>query len=132
MCFYLQDEDADLELHDTCDIPLDAEYKNMIQPPKSDIEDIEYETFDRYIGAEFMVNSKGDSVPAKVIKGSQDNDGKLIGKKHSNPLLNSCEYECILDNGTPYLRKLTMKGGDMRSLTTKAIKLLYTLLMGTK
>jgi hypothetical protein len=45
--FYLQDEDADLELHDTCDIPLDAEYKNMIQPPKSDIEDIEHETFDR-------------------------------------------------------------------------------------
>jgi hypothetical protein len=56
--FYLQDEDADLEFHDTRDIPLDAEYGDMIQPPKSDAKDIEYETFDRYIGAEFMVNSK--------------------------------------------------------------------------
>jgi hypothetical protein len=42
--FYLQDEDADLELHDTRDIPLDAEYRDMIQPPKSDAKDIEYET----------------------------------------------------------------------------------------
>ena len=34
--FYLQDEDADMELNDTRDIPLDAEYGDMIQPPKSD------------------------------------------------------------------------------------------------
>jgi hypothetical protein len=74
----------------------------MIQPPKSDAKDIEYETFDRYIGAEFMVNSNGESIPAKVIKRSRDNDGKPISKKHSNPLLDSREYECILDNGTLY------------------------------
>ena len=100
--FYLQDEDADMELNDTRDIPLDAEYGDMIQPPKSDADDIEYETFDRYIGAEFMVNSNGDSVPAKVIKRSRDNEGKPIGKEHSNPLLDSREYECILDDGTLY------------------------------
>jgi hypothetical protein len=49
-----------------------------------------------------MVNCNGHSVPAKVIKRSQDNDGKPIGKKHSNPLLDSREYECILDDGTLY------------------------------
>jgi hypothetical protein len=42
LVFYLQDEDADMELNDTHDIPLDAEYMDMIQPPKSDAKDIEY------------------------------------------------------------------------------------------
>jgi hypothetical protein len=52
-----------------------------------------------------MVNSNGDSVPAKVIKHSRDNEGKPISKKHSNPLLYSFEYECILDNRTLYRYK---------------------------
>jgi hypothetical protein len=68
--FYLLDEDADMELNDTRDVPLDTEYRDMIQPPKPDAKDIEYETFDRYIGAEFMVSSNRDSIPAKVIKRS--------------------------------------------------------------
>jgi hypothetical protein len=32
--FNLQDEEADLERNDTRDIPLDAEYGDMILPPK--------------------------------------------------------------------------------------------------
>jgi hypothetical protein len=42
--FYLQDEDDDPEDDDTRNIPLDAEFGDMIQPPKSDAEDIEFST----------------------------------------------------------------------------------------
>jgi hypothetical protein len=40
----------------------------MIKPPKSDAKDIEYETFDQYIGAEFMVNSNRDSVDQALLR----------------------------------------------------------------
>ena len=100
--FYLQDDDGDDDNVENDNIPRDVEYGDMIQPPKLDADEIEYETFDQYIGAEFMVNSNGDSVPAKVVKRARDNDGKPIGTKHSNPLLDSREYECVLDDGTLY------------------------------
>ena len=65
---YLQDEDNDPADGNTRDIPPDAEYEDMIQPPKLDAGDTKYETFDQYIGAEFLVYNNGDPVPAKVIK----------------------------------------------------------------
>ena len=82
------------------DIPPDAEYGDMIQPAKSDADDIEYETFDKYISAEFLVNRNGETVPAKVVKRARDNNGNPIGKKHDNPLMDTREYECMLDDGT--------------------------------
>ena len=58
--------------------------------------------YDQYIGAEFFINRSGESVPAKVSKRARDNEGKPIGKRNDNPLLDSREYDCILDDGTTY------------------------------
>ena len=54
--FYLQDDVIDI--HDTAgdNIPPHAEYGDMNQPAKEDADDIEFETFDRYLNSEFMVN----------------------------------------------------------------------------
>jgi hypothetical protein len=97
--FYLQDnDDGDPPPDDN--IPPYTEYEDMVQPPKLDADEIEYETFDKYLGAEFMlVNNNGEPVPAQVVKHARDNDGKVIGKHHVNPLLeDSREYECVLDD----------------------------------
>lgn len=74
----------------------------MWQPPKPEADETEFETFDKYIGAEFLVNDNGDTVAAKVTKRARDNDGNPIGKKHTNPLLDTREYECTLGDGTVF------------------------------
>jgi hypothetical protein len=41
-------------------IPADAEDGDMIQPAKSDIDDIEFDVFDQYLSAEIAVNWDGN------------------------------------------------------------------------
>ncbi|KAI2508078.1 hypothetical protein MHU86_6370 [Fragilaria crotonensis] len=68
--FYLQDDvdtahpSNEASAHT---VSLDAEFGDMLQAKKLDADDIEFETFDQYIGAEFLVNQNGEEpVPAKV------------------------------------------------------------------
>ena len=98
---YLQDNDAPNEPN-VQDIPLDAEYGDMLQDPKSEADEIEFDTFDQYLGAEFFVNSNGETAMATVTKRVKDNDGNAIGKRNANPLLDTREYECTLDDGSVY------------------------------
>ena len=73
----------------------------MMQPEKSDADDIEFDSFDQYLSAEFVVNQDGDVATAKVIKRAKDNNGNPIGKRHANPLLDNREqYACELENGS--------------------------------
>ncbi len=97
--FYLQD---DFDVLDSAvdAIPADAEYGDMYQPAKVDADDIEFDSFDQYLNSEFMVNQDGDVATAKVIKRAKDNSGNPIGKRHANPLLDTREYECELEDGT--------------------------------
>jgi hypothetical protein len=98
--FYLQD---DVDAHNGAadgTIPLDAEYRDMNQPAKSDADDVAFETFDQYLQSEFYVNKDGDVATAKVVKRARDNNGNPIGKRRANPLLDTCEYECELDDGS--------------------------------
>ena len=55
--FYLQDEDEPDHGVDAPDIPTVLEYGYMLQEPKADVEDTEFETFDQYINAEFMIKT---------------------------------------------------------------------------
>jgi hypothetical protein len=61
---------------------------------------IEFETFDQYLNSEFMVNKDGKTAVAKVVKRARDNNGNPIGKRHANPLLDTREYECALEDGS--------------------------------
>jgi hypothetical protein len=58
--FYLHDDDYIDAAGVAGNIPLDAEYGDMIQPLKLDADDIVHETFDQYIGAEILVDSNGE------------------------------------------------------------------------
>ena len=50
--FYLQDDDVADEMLDH-NIPTALEYGDMLQAPKADADDVEFETFDQYLNAEF-------------------------------------------------------------------------------
>ena len=79
-----------------------AEYGDMLQTEKLDADDTEFESFDKYICAEFFVNDNGESVPAKVVKRARDNAGNPICKHHSNPLMDTRANDCELGDGTVY------------------------------
>jgi hypothetical protein len=99
--FYLQDDpDDDYTAVDA--IPPDAEHGDMIQPAKQDADDIEFETFDQYLNSEFMVLNKDgeNSMATKGVKRTRNNNGNPIGKRNANPLLDTREYECELEDGS--------------------------------
>jgi hypothetical protein len=94
--FYMDDEEPDPDDHHL--IPTDKEYGNMIQEPKPDIDDIK--TYDKYLNSEFVVDRAGKQVRAKVVKRARSDSGYPIGTAHSNPLLDTREYECVTKDGT--------------------------------
>ncbi len=75
--FCLQDGDGDQD-NDNSNIPPDVEYGDMIQMPKLGADEVEYKTFEQYIGAKFLVNSNGDSVPPKVVKHARDYESQSV------------------------------------------------------
>ena len=74
----------------------------MLQSTHIEADDTKFETFNKYLGAKFLVNDNGKPVPAKVLKRARDNDGEPIGKTHPNPLLDTCAYDCKMHDGTVY------------------------------
>jgi hypothetical protein len=64
---YLQDDDVpdDPSLQA---IPPDAEYGDMLQASKPDADEIEFDTFDQYLGAEFLVNSNGENSNGNCVQ----------------------------------------------------------------
>ena len=52
-------------LNGAANIPPASEYGDMLQEPKADAEDdTEFETFDQYLNADFMVNANGEPAMA--------------------------------------------------------------------
>jgi hypothetical protein len=69
----------------------------MIIEPRPDID---VETYDQYLNAEFVVNRDGEPVRARVSKRARTEAGSLlIGNAHTNPLFDTREYECVFDDG---------------------------------
>ncbi len=46
-------------------MPPDKEFGDMLQLDKLEVDENEFEAFDKYIGAEFFVNDNGEYVPAR-------------------------------------------------------------------
>jgi hypothetical protein len=93
--FYIDDND------DGCDngiIPSDEEYGDMIQEPMAEVDDIEI--YDKYLNAEFVINRADEPVRVRVSKRARTDNGSLVGHAHRNPLFDTREYECVLEDGT--------------------------------
>ena len=56
--------------------------------------------FDKYIGAEILLNRGGEQVAGRVVSRKRDADDKPIGYAHSNPLLDTREYQVEFVDGS--------------------------------
>jgi hypothetical protein len=77
-------------------IPSDEEFGEMIQDPCLDVDHVE--PFDRYLNAEFIVHRGDEPILAKVVKRARADTGALLGNSNANPLFDTREYECLLDD----------------------------------
>jgi hypothetical protein len=81
--FFLQDTVDPYDVP-VADIPLNAEYGDMLQPPKPNADDhsirsLNLKRLTINICAEFLVDANGETAPATVLKRARDNDGKPVG-----------------------------------------------------
>jgi hypothetical protein len=93
--FYIDDNDDD---RDNGIIPSDEEYGDMIQEPMAEVDDTE--TYNKYLNAEFIINRADEPVRVRVAKRARTDNGNLVGHAHRNPLFDTREYECVLEDGT--------------------------------
>ena len=77
----------DIFLPDQTDEPADAD---AVMP---EADDYTPEVFDEYLMAEVLLPNMGTIAKAKVTGRKRDVDGNPIGKRHSNPMLDTREYE---------------------------------------
>ena len=86
---------------DGMNTPTDEEYGEMLEEDHKDIDEIGAEAYDKFIGAE-VVMDLGDQGPKKatVKQRARDRDDNLIGRAHKNPLLDTREYEIEFEDGT--------------------------------
>jgi hypothetical protein len=66
-----------------------------------DIDDLGPETdpFDKYISTKVLLPSGDEMLYGTVLRRKRDESGNLIGKSHSNPVLDTSVYEDMFDNG---------------------------------
>jgi hypothetical protein len=95
--FYLDDDMESTEPENDPNIPTDAEYGDMIQESRPDVD---VDTYDRYLNAEVIVERDGEPLRARVVKRARSETGSPIGRSHTNPLFDTREYDCIFDDGT--------------------------------
>lgn len=95
--FYLDDDDV-INIHGNNNMttPTVMEYGDMIQPDKIDIDD---ERFDKYLNAEIIIDCGGTPIHTHIFKHLQMNEGEPVSVRNHNPHLDTCEYECITDDG---------------------------------
>jgi hypothetical protein len=60
----------------------------------------EYENFDKYIGAQLLLDVGGEKIQARVIKRSKGGDGENIGTYHRNPIFDTRAYLVELADGS--------------------------------
>ena len=82
-------------------------------------EDDDEEAIDKCVGMELVLDvGTNDQRGARVVKRSRDNDGRPIGRAHTNPIMDSCEYEIELADGTYAKTRCTHQ--EMNSITERA------------
>ena len=75
--------------------PSDSDYGEPRERPEED--DIELDTYDKLIGSQILLD---DGLKATVTRRMTNLDGSPIGRAHSNPLLDTRQYEVQLEDGT--------------------------------
>ena len=89
--WYLEDvEGADVAENASTD----KDFGNMVQEEKPDRDQFETDSYDKYIGAELIVDrGDGDKQRGRVSKRAKGKNGEFVGRSHTNPLMDTREYK---------------------------------------
>jgi hypothetical protein len=100
--FYLDDEydDSGVAHGDGTNTPTDAEYGDMLTEDRPEQDDIDNDAYDKYIGAEVMMDVPGEGPKRATVKRRAENLDGPIGNYHRNPMMDTREYELEYDDGT--------------------------------
>ena len=100
-------DDIDPELMDSMpEVPEDVfndEDESRLETGDSDAgepEDFTPESYDEYLTAQVLLPHGGEASKATVVCRKRDHDGRPIGKRHANPLLDTRLYEVEFPDGT--------------------------------
>ena len=95
-------DDADDVAHgDGSNTPSGEEYVDMKTDERPKQDDIDNESYDKYIGAEVMIDVPGEGASRVTINRRVENaNGKKAVRYHRNPLMDTHEYELEYDDGT--------------------------------
>ena len=64
-------------------------------------DDLDVDAYDKYIGAEVLMDVKGEGSRWDTVKRRvRNDDGTVVGTNHQNPLMDTREYELEYNNGT--------------------------------
>jgi hypothetical protein len=105
----LKEEDIDPELRgsmtDTSDDVFDDEDEGRNDPgdtpsPDEGTDDHTPESYDEYLTAQVLLPQGGEAKKATVVGRKRDHDGRPIGKRHANPLLDTRLYEVEFPDGS--------------------------------
>ena len=98
--FYLEDVYDDPAYGDS-NTPGDGDY-NLPSDERPEADEVN--TYDKFIGATFLLDphkSPGNvATKATVLRRAEDQQGRPAGRAHTNPLLDTREYEVELEDGT--------------------------------
>lgn len=78
-----------------------VEYEDDENPatPISDADEVDHEAFDKYISSRVWLPKGDDMAYGTVRRRKRDQDGNLIGRSHSNPMVDTSLYEVEFDDG---------------------------------
>jgi hypothetical protein len=86
--------------------PYEDDHETKFQIPDADLKDTAGKSFDNklladtLINAEVLLPNEDCQAIARVVQQVTNENGRLIGTFHKNPLLNMPLYECEFDDGT--------------------------------
>jgi hypothetical protein len=101
------DNDATEAFDELWDLkPYEDDHETKFQIPDADLKDAAGKPFDNklladtLINAEVLLPNEDSQAIARVVRQATNENGRLIGTFHENPLLNTLLYECEFDDGT--------------------------------
>jgi hypothetical protein len=82
-------------------VPVYEPYEDDETPPiiVPEADEVDMDQFHKFISASVMLPYGGQMSKGKVISRKRDHDGVLIGKAHSNPIMDTSIYEVEFEDG---------------------------------
>jgi hypothetical protein len=71
-----------------------------VEETEPDADDWTPEAYDQYLSAQVVLSQGDENYRGTVKRQKQDNDGNPVGVRHSNPILDTREYEVEFPDGS--------------------------------